>query len=220
MNDREFIELLNLYVDREISAEDARRLEAEVANHPGRREVYDQYCRIQKACSMLSEETLEASAAEAATNLISFPGARSWRLGPMVVGLAAAAACAVIILRHHAVSPTDGQLASVGQDRAGAIANPATYTDGTDGMKPVFLVRLPSVPAPRGSQGALFADTGAQAAQFNWIGDIHMAPIFPSTNADFMLGPKADMKAAVLGDAQVGRDAQEPVEMTAFRFQR
>ncbi|HXQ79806.1 MAG TPA: zf-HC2 domain-containing protein [Opitutaceae bacterium] len=30
MNDREFIELLNLYVDREISQEDALRLEAEV----------------------------------------------------------------------------------------------------------------------------------------------------------------------------------------------
>jgi len=43
MKDREFIELLNLYVDREISAEDALRLEREVATDPKRREVYDQY---------------------------------------------------------------------------------------------------------------------------------------------------------------------------------
>ena len=52
MKDREFIQLLNLYVDREITADDARRLEIEVASSPERRKVYDQYCRIQKACQL------------------------------------------------------------------------------------------------------------------------------------------------------------------------
>ena len=54
MNDPEFISLLNLYVDREISPEDALRLESEVLKHPKRRDIYDQYCRMQKACTMLS----------------------------------------------------------------------------------------------------------------------------------------------------------------------
>ena len=58
MNDNEFIELLNLYVDREINPEDAVRLESEVVSNPKRRKIHDQYCRIQKACSMLSDQPL------------------------------------------------------------------------------------------------------------------------------------------------------------------
>ncbi len=46
-----------------------------------------------------------------------------------------------------------------------------------------------------------------------------MAPVVSSANADFILGPRADLKAAVMADPQA-RDGQEPVEMTAFRFQR
>lgn len=68
MNDREFIELLNLYIDHEISPEDAVRLEAEVMGRPDRREVYNQYCRMQKACSMLTghfADSPDATAREA-----------------------------------------------------------------------------------------------------------------------------------------------------------
>ena len=36
MKDNEFIELLNLYLDHEISQEDAARLEAEVQRNPAR----------------------------------------------------------------------------------------------------------------------------------------------------------------------------------------
>jgi hypothetical protein len=213
MNDKEFIELLNLYVDREISAEDAHRLEKVVATNPRRREVYDQYCRIQKACSMLSEETLEMPAA----NLISFPTQSPWRFGPLVAGLAAAAACALVIVgvknRPESQVPTD-------------VARTMTASKAVDlaadsiAMKPVLFVRLPSDQAPRGAQ--LLADAGAQApaAQLNWIGDIHLSPVTPSASGDFLLNPKTDLKAAVMTDSQAARDTQEPAEMTAFRFQR
>ena len=39
MNDSEYIELLNLYLDHEISAADAARLEAEVQSNPARRRI-------------------------------------------------------------------------------------------------------------------------------------------------------------------------------------
>ena len=92
MNDREFIELLNLYVDHEICAEDALRLEHEVATDPKRREVYDQYCRMQKACSMLSKELLESTAGQTSPVVAAFPRERRWGYGPLVAGLAAACA--------------------------------------------------------------------------------------------------------------------------------
>ena len=53
MKDSEFIELLNLYLDHEISAADAARLEAEVQTHAAHRAMYQNYCRMQKACKMV-----------------------------------------------------------------------------------------------------------------------------------------------------------------------
>ena len=59
MKDSEFIELLNLYLDHEITAADAARLEAEVQASPERRRVYQQYCRMQKACTMLAKDFVD-----------------------------------------------------------------------------------------------------------------------------------------------------------------
>jgi hypothetical protein len=211
MNDREFIELLNLYVDREISPQDALRLDAEVAGDPQRRKVYDQYCRIQKACTMLSEETFTATMAQTDPSLIEFPAARPWRLGPFMAGMAAAAvvAVAVVGLRNRIIpAAADSVLAQVGPARARSVEDTRNAVDDSAAMKPVFFVRPASDQAP------------SRLAQLNWIGDIRMEPVNSLANADFSLNPKADLKAAVMADPQGGREAQEPVEMTAFRFQR
>ena len=64
MKDSEFIQLLNLYLDHEISGADAARLESEVQTNAARRQIYQQYCRMQKACRMIAAdfETEPASA--------------------------------------------------------------------------------------------------------------------------------------------------------------
>jgi hypothetical protein len=210
MTDREFIELLNLYVDREITADDALRLEAEVAARPRRRNIYDQYCRIQKACSKLSEENYTAALSQTDPSLISFPVERSWRLAPFVAGMAAAAAVAVAVvgLRGRLVpQAANSVLAAAGPERAASVADTAPAADDMS-MKPVFFVRPAADQAP------------SQLAQLSWIGDVRLAPVSTSANADFLLGQRADLKATVLADPQGGREPQEPVEMTAFRFQR
>ena len=56
MKDSEFIQLLNLYLDHEISAADAARLEAEVQSNGERQKIYRQYCRMQKACKLLTTD--------------------------------------------------------------------------------------------------------------------------------------------------------------------
>jgi hypothetical protein len=55
MNDGRFIELLNLYVDHQIDPAEAAELEAEVLSNPSRRRAYDQYCRLQRGCSLLGD---------------------------------------------------------------------------------------------------------------------------------------------------------------------
>jgi hypothetical protein len=224
MNDREFIELLNLYVDREISAEDALRLETEVATDPGRRRIYDQYCRIQKACTLLSEDFPDTVAIHPEHNVIAFPGARTWHLGTVVAGMAAAAACALVLFgyRNHAdMTAVSAPLAAADTAPARQVADTLDLPSASDAMKPVFFARLSADQALRDQRGLFAAgDPSSQAAQLNWIGDIHMNPVFPAANADFLLNTKAELKAAVLSDTPASRDEKEPAEMTAFRFQR
>jgi hypothetical protein len=222
MNDQEFIELLNLYVDREIGAADALRLEAEVASDAKRRKIYDQYCRIQKACTLLSEDFPETVAAPAEPNVIAFPAPRTWNLGTVFTGLAAAAACALVLFGYrYQANVVSAPAVVAGAPHEQLVADAPGLPLASDAMKPVFFARLP-VDQVAGAQRALFAagDASSQMAQLNWIGDIHMHPVFPAANSDFFLNAKTDLKAAVLTDSPASRDEQEPSEMSAFRFQR
>lgn len=49
MTDEKFTELVNLYFDREISAEDLNQLKAEIAARPDRKQIFAERCRLDKA---------------------------------------------------------------------------------------------------------------------------------------------------------------------------
>jgi hypothetical protein len=213
MNDKKFIELLNLYVDREVTAEDALLLEAEVAANPDRRRVYDQYCKMQKACSMLSSEL--GSYSDADRHVVIYPSPSIWRSVPLVATLAAAACVAVVVdIRVRSAN------ASIPIDVAPAQNPLALNSDVRTSqapMEPVFLAKLP---ASQTAQGFTALDTSSQDNQLTWIAGIHMTPVFPSANSDFITDPKSGLKPVGPGDAQGAHPLLEPVEMTAFRFQR
>ncbi|HEY5080167.1 MAG TPA: zf-HC2 domain-containing protein [Opitutaceae bacterium] len=219
MTDQEFIELLNLYVDREISASDAARLEAAVLESPRRRSIYDQYCKMQKACRLLSDRCTES---EADAESIVFPAPSGWRAGPLLMGLAAACLLAVVGLRFRgALAP--GRAPRVSADPAGSLAvSPSAETRRqSDGMQPVYFAHAPAQQAARGV-ATLFANSDplAQPEQLNWIGDIHLAPVAFAPAPEFLLGQRPDLKAAVLTDSKDDRELQPAAEMIAFRFQR
>jgi hypothetical protein len=223
MNDREFIDLLNLYVDREISAEDALRLEAEVAADRERRKVYDQYCRMQKACSMLSAQYAESAAGERGGYMVEFPAPRAWRLAPILAGLAAACVVAVVGLRYRGtVEMKDSPGPAVESGGARSIPDTMELSRATDPMKSVFSTRPSGSLADRSVAAPMFAVDNAspQIAPLNWIGDIHMAPVFSAASSDLLLTARPDLKTPISNEAQSVRYPQEPAEMTAFRFQR
>jgi|GEM_PF-3474204 len=56
MNAKRFIELVNLYVDSEISGEELEELETEVAQNPDRRTIFNQYRRLQDASHTAYQE--------------------------------------------------------------------------------------------------------------------------------------------------------------------
>jgi len=53
MNDKRFTELINLYLDHEISDGEMTMLEEETARNPARRQIFNEYVRLQEATSQL-----------------------------------------------------------------------------------------------------------------------------------------------------------------------
>lgn len=112
MKDSRFIELLNLYVDQQLSKEEARELEREITTNPQRAQTYQQYCRMQKACTLLFDQErnqapntnlLARSLSEADRKVIAFPDSRPsrWRSGLVYASGLAAAACVAFALMNR-----------------------------------------------------------------------------------------------------------------------
>lgn len=207
MKDSEFIELLNLYLDHEISAADAARLEAEVQNNPARRKVYEQYCRMQKACKVLAADFTadEAVAAREERKVVPFnaasaAAARQRRMGSFyTIGtFAAAAACVAIIFVGRNRQAQAEQATTLARQAPAPIE--ATVATGTSAAnRPMVIASAPAaaprVVAPREAAHTLVSDsllltgkTHTEAlmaaalqqqaeAQFAWISNLQLAPI-------------------------------------------
>ena len=143
MKENEFLELLNLYLDHEISPADAVRLEHEVQTNARRRALYHEYCRLQKACRMLAADfRQEATGARATTGgkVVAFdpdPARRTRRVGSYVAGslVAAAAGIALVLVfvekpRTATAVPTESSRSLAGQPVPPVGPNPG----GTEAM--------------------------------------------------------------------------------------
>src|SRR3954468_4765975 len=104
MRDNRFIELVNLYVDRQISAAETAELEAELQANPRRRAVYRQYCRLHTAskqvyASFRSDVGQPASDRPAHGTIAQFESrrAKKFRWVHYAGGLAAAACVALAL---------------------------------------------------------------------------------------------------------------------------
>jgi len=108
ISEKKFIELLNLYLDHEISADEVRVLEAEILRSPARHTLYRHYCAMHKGCLELASRFAPESELSAA---ISAPAARKFARnreapstsrdkfgwGAWLGGLGLAAACGALV---------------------------------------------------------------------------------------------------------------------------
>lgn len=115
MKDSKFIELLNLYLDQQIEPADAALLEEEIARNPARRQTYQQYCRMHRACTLMFEQSrpesdigekvaMTAAAAEEKINAFPVPS-RSYAWVGYATGLAAAACLALVLVQRRPAAP-------------------------------------------------------------------------------------------------------------------
>lgn len=207
MKDSEFIELLNLYLDHEISPADAARLEAEVQSNPERRSIYQQYCRMQKACTMLAKDFGDqpAIAAESRKVVAFEPSRRStWSPGTFAVGgLMAAAACIALVLVNRQAETAGAGQGAIAQSAVPSAANlPAVGAGETNVLlasanqngPQAQMARMVTMPVPHRNElhpvlatralalassasGLDAHSAGELPAQLDWISGLKIAPM-------------------------------------------
>ncbi len=116
MKDNRFFELVNLYIDRQITAAEAVELEAEIQANPHRRTVYRQYCQMHRATKSVYESfrvhATDPQPGQPANrgviaNFESQQRHRRYRWIHYAGGLAAAACLTLVFVRFNAtVTPT------------------------------------------------------------------------------------------------------------------
>ncbi|HTB80793.1 MAG TPA: hypothetical protein VK717_07890 [Opitutaceae bacterium] len=231
MKESRFIELLNLYIDQQISPKEAAELEAEIARSPAHHRTYLQYCRMHRGCAMLFENfrapaaPLAQALRQADGKITAFP-ARQHRLTRIAgaAGLAVAAACVAFVLINQpaATGPSQpaGKLAVTEPTQVDV--SPESFraaATGVDAHQPKFqTVFATNRASPAGNSRAM---TSAQRAAFEWMNRIELSPMPASDNAQMVFGPPAESASASpdLHFQHVRRAEQPAAEMTAFEFQ-
>lgn len=211
MSEREFLELLNLYLDREITPPDADRLEREIRSNAARHRTYLQYCRMQQAVRLLgnAEGVLEENRYPAGP--ASKAGViREW-WGSRWVWTGAVAAAAVLVLafsvrRAESARTTAEDRLAAGTVRPDAVATGPVPSLGLSGDA----LLLSSFPAS-GSAPKVHED------QFNWMRQFQLVSL------DSRLGAQSLSPAVVAPQPATpvspNRPAgEEATEMAAFRF--
>ncbi|MCB1105305.1 MAG: hypothetical protein KDK74_11285 [Cephaloticoccus sp.] len=228
MTHTKFIELLNLYLDHEISMEEAAALEAEIQRDPKRRAIYRQYCQMQRGCTELAA-VFAADEVAAPERRTVAPRARENRsvFSGWMYGTAAAAACAVftlVSLTRQPATPAPDQLAATEPAIAPTLAAapqaaPSVYslselTAARPALHAVYTPTLVNLTTTPREKPALYAT--AAGDRFDWMDEVKLAPV-EGDEFSFRVRP-------VVVEGERTYRSQRPfegkVEMTAFQFQR
>lgn len=239
MKESRFIELLNLYVDQELSPTEAAQLEAEIAAHPARRRTYEQYCRMQRGCSLLFEQIRAnapdhidlASAGRAADRkMLDFPTGRTARrhgLWPTLAaslawggGLAAAAAIAVVVLRE----PNPGSSPALAATDATPSAAAAIAS-----VEPAEAVESPRRPnhyqvaaqLPRAREAQPQFVSANEKVDLNWIDQVQLSAVPRLSPDDLKFGHERQVAPRATSLLHTHSAPYTPGEaFNAFEFRR
>lgn len=231
MKDHRFIELLNLYIDRQITVAETTELEAEIQQSPDRQAVYRQYCQIHSATKLVYESFRANAAGQPA-----LPPARPGEIelfeakrGKMkftyyVGGLAAAACLALVFVRHNAV-PSGAEPVTIARieqlPSLPSVAPVAVASIPEQTVQPVIgLVSLRNSATSAPDYPALLAALREQDEERAFANGHLQSSRAPSLFDDGVFSPN---RAAPVQDSRLFRSRHTPAqqaEFTAFQFQR
>ena len=178
MKESKFIELLNLYVDHQISASDAALLEAEIQRNPERRKIYREYCQMQKACAVLAE-TFRPQTQPSGGQVVEFPSRRSrWSAATYVMGAMAAAACvALVVVNRNGLAgsnSTESSAAIAAVDEApisdvvarSVPASPPASAPARQPLQPVFAGLVSDA-----------VNDSSERPTLDWVSQVNLQPV-------------------------------------------
>jgi hypothetical protein len=242
MKETRFIELLNLYVDQQLTGAEAAELEAELQGRPERRRTYQQYCRMQKACTQLFEHerrnapaslTLARAVAAADEKIVSFPAAavRRSRLR-YASGLAAMAACVafVLILQRSPTAPGEPMtdrpaVAAVPVDTPMLTADEPVAIPAADpqsrAMRPMYYSVFinPRDERPGASERQPLA-TPEEQASFAWMNQVNLRPLRRINPDELVFQPKTNLQPPSTDVREDRGGLQQYYEQAAFQYQK
>jgi hypothetical protein len=210
MKNAKFIELLNLYVDRQISPADAALLEAEIQQNPERRKVYREYCQMQKACSILSDNFLTESPAEKRVSLDAGP--RRFGLITYAMGFAAAAACVALVVVNRPVHETT----SASRDAIASSTPAAAVNVASTPIEPTRPALHPAFPGIARTEARAAELAKAGHLTLDWMNQVQVQRV-KVEDLWFANSPELQTRDLTLRNT---RPAQGPIESTAFIFQK
>lgn len=246
MNETRFIELLNLYVDQQLSPQEAAELEAEIQKNPVRHRTYQQYCRMQKACAQLFEHersvapassALTRAMADADRKVVAFPGRSTrrsiWPVGISIGAIAAAACVAFVVVRQtNTGGPVSGgnQLAATPgvppQVNVAAVpvvareeSSPMVSLVASEEFKPVLTMM--SLRTTTGRTDELFVDAPKENAPLlDWTRQVQIKPLRKVSADEFAFERRTAAEKAVTTPFSTTTAEEPATEMTVIQFTR
>lgn len=229
MKDTRFIELVNLYIDRQASPAEAAELELEIQSNPRRRQVYQQYCRMHRATKLVYESF--RSHAEHSNQPVRQPAtiaqiqsrqrARRMRWVYAASGLAAAACVAFVVMRSGQTAPAELAVNSTAKAPApvvAAVAQPAVTAPAPAAVEtaPVQLTR-PALTRDYATMMAAFTESDSRMLTLPTGSD---GQRLDSLFDDGVFDPRASVIQLRANGQQNRRAPRNQSEFTAFQFQR
>jgi hypothetical protein len=242
MKDSEFIALLNLYLDHEISTADAARLEAEVQSNPGRRRIYQQYCRMQKACKVIAADFQTDTETPADRKTVPFNSAavsarQLDRKGILYTAgtFAAVAACIAIIFVGQsrqandaaaanvatvqpAVAPAVTPTATIPNPDAAFVASNSSARHGLVVIPPRSIVRDPLLLTGTQAEAVLAAAVQQANSQLAWLESVQLAPLPEHKPAELHFAASLRSEGRPLGQRATSAGREEGEEQVILRW--
>jgi hypothetical protein len=237
MKDTRFTELINLYIDRQITAAEAAELEEEIRDNPERRRAYIEYCKLHRATKLVYD-SFRAHASPVDTAPRGFATiekfehrqrGRRYRWLYAVGGAAAAVACLSVVSLRYAASNATAESPAL---QTAALA--PTVTVAADRLPPMGRTQ-PADEAARPNLLSLHNSFALEVDLQTWLASLRAEPraiaTEPAAGQPTRIEPLFDDQVFAgkdllpLQQPRVYRPHNSPVpqaprEFTAFQFQR
>lgn len=222
MKDNRFIELVNLYIDRQITAAETAELEAEMQGNPRRRAIYRQYCQLHSATKRVYDSFRanaadpQAAAPAGRASITRFDSRPHTRWVHFAGGLVAAACLTLVFVRYSSNSkPAIETVARVEPMPAGQ----------TVAVVPVVATPAPSLislrdnSAPAANYSGLLATLRAEE-QRSFSNAVLPPNRLPSLFDDGVFDTRPVFPLNGQRTFRSKHTPAQPAEFTAFQFQR